>query len=177
MWTKNIIKKITKVDWSRVSSEEKIYALYWASKWFAQILRNALIQHPEDDALQQVANEELKTNNLYHEWLWITQPLDHRQYLHHFIKKENFEQKLPKWFEDETNSYVASVLSFSDNRTIIANTENRFEPIIDKILENNELTEKDRFKHFWEQHKDLDTSDWGHGDLLKKHLKETMINP
>ena len=166
------IWEIVSLDWSALSSEEKMYALFGISQAFSISLKNALLQDPENQALKSVAEEELKTTNLSSEELWISDAMDHREYLQHFIEKEGIDKIVPQKLKANVEVYLSEVALLKDNVAIIANCEKRFEPVIEKILQDNELTKTLWFRHFWEAHHELDGAEWWHGDQLATYAND-----
>ena len=150
------IKEIASLDRTQINPDQKMYALLSISQAFAVVLKNALVQDPDNQALQNVASEELNTTNVASEELGVTEPMDHCEYLQHFITKEGISKRISDTLKMNAEEYLHQVSHLKENTAIIANAEKRFEPIIDKILSDNDFKNTKRFMHFREAHKDLD---------------------
>ena len=163
------LREIEELPREKASKESKMYCLYTLSQWFAISLLNALKQHPDNHVLHEVAKEELMTNNLDAPELWVVWPIDHREYLEKFITSEWIQWAISDKLRDESDIFIAKAFRLKSNLAIIANSELRFEPIIDKILQDNDLSSSTRFKHFWNAHKQLDWWDNWHGEKLQQY--------
>jgi hypothetical protein len=176
---KKIVAEIRELPWSRYDPKEIIYLSLCSAIEFAESLRCAITTYPQNENLGEMANGELKTNNLRFED-YATYG-DHWEFLSHFCKKYNINNMNVRYdCIIATNEYLESVQNLGDNKVramTIFSREQELPDIFHNIVKAHDWDALGLgfFKYYLNRHIALDSVDGGHGDLTKSFPMDDEI--
>lgn len=167
---KSYVNKIINLNWESLDQEDlqklMILSAYSALE-FAESLRKTVEMNPNNHALKEMADEELKTDTLSFED--YKEKGDHSDFLWHFIEKYNLFDKF-KSLKEIGEAYIEKVRNLPDEIKVmsIVSREQELPGIFNKILtsKNWEADGLKEYKYYLEQHIELDSAEGGHADML-----------
>jgi hypothetical protein len=177
---KKLVTEIRELPWGQYDPKAIIYLSLCSAVEFAESLRLALIAYPQNQNLGEMANGELKTNNLsYDDYATYG---DHSEFLAHFCKKHNITDNSigDKCFFAKKD-YSRAVRNLGDNKVramTIFSREQELPDIFHKIVKAHDWDALGLgfFKYYLERHIAIDSEDGGHGDLTKSfQIDEEML--
>lgn len=135
---------------------------------FGESLRLALRLYPDNEALQKMASEELRTNNLVFEDYTIKG--DHAEFLLHFDQKNRLREKFPGLTSVGLKYHFGVAALGNEIRVMsIVSREQELPGIFSRILEAKKWDAPGlpAFRYYLERHISLDSQEGGHADMLK----------
>ena len=165
---KEIVQQIANLDWAKAAPGDIILLSHCTAKEFASSLRFGVSLYPSDERLKEMADGELKTDNMSFED--YDKKGDHWEFLDHFITKYNItpsKTALPKAMSD----YVSAVEGFSDSdrAMTVFSREEELTLIFEKIVAAHDWDALGLgfYKYYLKQHILFDSGDHGHAWLTK----------
>lgn len=165
-----LVKEIRNLHWDSLNQNElqqlMVLSAYSALE-FGENLRLTLQRNPSNHALEEMAREELKTDNL--SFGDYQQRGDHAEFLWHFINKYSLLQKNPA-LQEVGEKYMTEVRSLPPETRVmsIVSRERELPGIFTRILTAPqwEAIGLPEYKYYLERHIALDSAEGGHADML-----------
>lgn len=168
---KQIVEEIKNLPWGQYDPKLIIYSSLISAIEFAESLRCALEIYPNDENLKEMAEGELKTNNLsYDDYNSLG---DHWEFLAYFCKKYNItDNTVGDKMVFAKKDYKRSVRNLGDKSVramTIFSREQELANIFHEIIKSHDWEKLglDFFKYYLERHIAIDSAEGGHGDLTK----------
>jgi len=176
---KEIVKKIKNLNWDSLSEEDlqkmMILSAYSAVE-FAESLRITLEHNDSNEALKEMAEEELKTDTLSFGDYDIKG--DHSEFLWHFIKKYGLMEKYGS-MKEAGEEYIEKVKRLSPKVRImsIVSREQELPEIFKEILSAKSWDAEGlpEYKYYMDEHIELDSGEEGHAEKLKEFVIDESV--
>ena len=166
---KNIVKQIQDLRWQNLGDGDlqRLMVLSgYSALEFAKSLRLSLLLHPENHALQEMAREELQTDNLTYGG--YQKRGDHADFLWHFIRENELVQEDLRVVGRD---YMRRVDALPDETVVmsIVSREQELPGIFTRILTAPrwQAPGLPEFKYYLQRHIALDSAEGGHADMLR----------
>lgn len=177
---KRTVKEITDLNWQALDESQLqrlMYISYIAAREFAEALKIALEKYPKDPKLAEMAEGELKTDNL--RFADYNVPGDHADFLEYFLLKAGF--KVDQSLAEATLKYLNACrgLDSKSRAMTIFSREHELNSIFEAILQNDhwKTTVLEAFKYYLQRHIELDTGEGGHADLTDQYPIDDSVLP
>ncbi|MGH1403481.1 MAG: hypothetical protein ACRBDL_04505 [Alphaproteobacteria bacterium] len=190
--TNNAVNRICNLDWESFNEDQiasAAWMLYYLSIQFRKNLETAMELHPNDPALQELATEELHTDNLspFPNIAEEGECLDHDEFLKRIIDSYPMEQEKKQFLTALGNKYLAELSHMPDEAKTMhlvsledGGASRIYQSILNAPTEQWESNEMQAFHHFLEKHvafDNLEGEDAGHGALIRKLGMDDSIAP
>jgi len=181
------VEQIQSLHWEKLDTPQLKSLMVlsgYAAKEFGQSLRIALKLYPQDAALQEMAREELKTDNL--RLGDYNRKGDHAEFIWHFIDKYDLTNKVPPTIVTAGEAYLQAVDSLDSNvrAMSIFSREKELPGIFAKIVDAPTWRAPTaattaglpEFSYYLKRHIELDSGDGGHADKVKHHTINDSVD-
>ena len=174
-----LVKEIRDLRWDSLDQNElqqlMVLSAYSALE-FSESLRFTLQRNPNNHALEEMAREELKTDNLSFGDYNLRG--DHAEFLWHFINKNSLLERYPS-LRQVGEKYMTEVRSLSPETRVmsIVSRERELPGIFARILTAPQWGEVGlpEYKYYLERHIALDSAEGGHADMLANMLVDDSV--
>ncbi len=165
---KTLVAQIASLDWTQAVPQDIIILSKYTAVEFASSLREAMRLYPDDSRLKEMADGELKTDNMSFDD--YSGPGDHWEYLAHFINTFGIVPSNPG-IEESARRYTGSVeaLSPSDRAMTVFSREEELTLIFRKIIDAHDWNALGFgfYRHYLESHILFDSGEGGHHHLTE----------
>ncbi len=178
-----IIAKIQGLRWSFARPSDLLSIMIlsgYAAREFAESLRITLELHPDNEAFQEMARGELKTDNLrFNNYAKVG---DHSEFLWHFITEHGVIPQYAGRNVDAGLAYELQVKELAPEVRVmsIVSRERALPGIFEEILKARGWATHPAlraFSYYLRRHIELDSGEGGHAALLSKFKVDDRVLP
>lgn len=176
---KDLVKQIRDLRWENLDEKDlqRLMILSgYSAREFGDSLRTTLRVHPNNPALEEMASQELNTDNLSYDD--YNRSGDHADFLWHFIAKHGILQHN---LVTIGSSYIRKVDGLSDEVKVmsIVSREQELPGIFQRILTAPKWKAPGlpEFEYYLKTHIALDSAEGGHADMLKGFVVDDRVTP